>query len=281
MTLYSPLKEWRACVCVWHEFLLQRSVPQLRVELQEEFMLTIPCVDLHREVSEHDVRVLAGLIERWKVQWRGGPATLRPLETTGRVLKRRSVEVRKVADALYVVGDSFCVRRNCILLFDLDVHMRLYLQLVDRELDPSTTFGALCASLSIEPMGLHTEARLINFSNQRVDKLRSPMLWRNLAALMWADVEVVSAAVWRAERGPNVTSIETVVHSAVVLDSLLSMTEPIILVERDAQGRHARCLLVMVRVSTWTENSGSVLFVSYVGYEARVGIYSSTSNTVQ
>ena len=269
--LYSPFKEWRSCVCVWHEMLLQRKVPQLCVELDEEFVLVIPCVGLGRAVTEEEVHVLAGLIGRWKVEW-GGVATMRAIETTGRRAKTKGVEVVRVAESVYLVGNSFCVQDHSILLFDSPLHMGLYRRILDRGLEPST-FRALCAALSVEPMGLHTEARLQRFSNQRVDTLRSPMLWRDLVAPMWPDAQVVSRAAWQAERCRNLTSIETMVHSVMVLDELMSLTEPVILVERDAQGRHTRCLLVMVRVSTWRENSGSVLFVSYVGYEARLGGY--------
>jgi hypothetical protein len=266
--LFSPFKEWRSCVCVWHEMLLQCRAPELCVELDGEFMLVIPCVGLGRAVTEAEVHVLAGLIGRRMREWHG-VATVREIETTGRCAKRNSVEVIRVVESVYLVGDSFCVHSGSILLFDSPLHMRLYMQILDRGLEPAT-FQALCAALSVEPAGLHSEARLLRFSDQRLDKLRSPMLWRNLAALLWPDVEVLTAARWHSERCPGLTSIEAVVHSVMVLDELMSLMEPVILVERDARGRHMRCLLVMVRVSTWRDNSGSLLFVSYVGYEARV-----------
>ena len=265
--LYSPLQEWRSCVCIWHEMLLQCPVPRLRVELNEEFMLVIPCVGLGRMVTDDEIHALAGLIGRWKMEWKG-VTTLRRLETTGRCPNHRSVEVIKVAESVYLVGGSLVVRKSSILLFDSVAHMRLYVQIVDRELDLDT-FCSLCATLSIEAGRQNSEALLMSFSDQRVDKLFSPMLWRNLVALMWPDVEVVSTARWQAERCGGVLSIELVVHSVTVLDELMSTTRPIILVERDAQGRHTRCLLVMVCVSPWTENTGTVLFVSYVGFEAR------------
>jgi hypothetical protein len=268
LTLHCPLKEWRACVRVWHEMLLQRSVAQLCVELDEEFMLVLPCVGLGRSVTEAEVGMLACLISRWKVGWQG-VATLGAMETIGRA-PHCSVRVLKMEGGVFLVGDSFCVHSGSILLFDSPLHMRLYMQILDRGLEPAT-FHALCAALSVEPAGLHSEARLLRFSDQRLDKLRSPMLWRNLAALLWPDVEVLTAARWHSERCPGLTSIEAVVHSVMVLEELMSLTEPVILVERDARGRHMRCLLVMVRVSTWRDNSGSLLFVSYVGYEARVG----------
>lgn len=275
--LYSPFKEWRSCVCVWHEMLLQRKVPQLCVELDSEFVLVIPCVGLGRAVTEAEVHLLAGLIGRWKEEWRG-VATMRAMETTGRNAKRGLVKVNKVVDSVFLVGDSFYVQDNSILLFDSPLHMDLFRRILQKGLEPST-FRALCAALSVEPLGLHTEARLVRFSNQRVDTLRSPMLWRDLAAPMWPDVEVVSRTGWQTERCRGLTSIETVVHSVMVLDELMSLTEPVILVERDAHGRHTRCLLIMVRVSTWRDNSGSVLFVSYVGYEARLaglGVWNET-----
>jgi hypothetical protein len=58
--------------------------------------------------------MLASLIGRWKVCWRGTP-TLRAMETTGRAPKRNRVCVSKKEGDVYVVGDSFCVREHSIL----------------------------------------------------------------------------------------------------------------------------------------------------------------------
>jgi len=271
------LKRLHPCVHIWHEMLLQRPTSHTCAHLEEEFMWSIPRAECSREITETDIRALAALVGRWTTEW-NGPTTLRRLETTGRRPTPQRLDVRRISKSTYTVGDLFCVRNGSILCFDSRVYMRLYVQLVDRELDPSI-FGPLSAALSIEPTQRHTEARLVSFDNQRVDQLRSPMLWRNLAELMWPGVEAVSATNWRAELNQFLQprsgmrailpSIEAVAHSVVELDG--RATEPIIIVERDAQGRHARCLLVKIRASQWQENTGSILFVSYVGVEARMG----------
>ena len=273
----SPLKHLHPCVHIWHEMLLQRPTLPPCAQLREEFMLVIRRVECNKEVTETDIHALAALIRRWTTEW-NGVATLKRLETTGRNLKPKPLAVKKLTDSTYAVGDLFCVRNGSILCFDSRVHMQLYVQILDRKLDPST-FGPLCAALSIEPTRHHTEARLLPFSNQRVDKLRSPMLWNNLAALMWSNVEVVSTARWRAELNQFLQprdglrailpSIESVAYNVIEMDG--RTTEPIIIVERDARGRHTRCLLVKIRESAWHENTGSLLFVSYVGIEARMG----------
>ena len=270
MDLYSPLKEWRTCVRVWHEVLLQRSVGQLCVELDEEFMLVIPCVGLGRGVTEAEVGMLACLISRWKVGWKG-VATLGAMETTGRSPRpTASVRVSKKADGTYVVGDSFCVRGHSILLFDAPVYMRLYLDVLDRQLHPSL-FRSLCGALAVEPAGRHTDVRLYRFRDECAHRLRSPFLWKRLAEVMWPGVGLVTMMRWHAERCRGVHAVESLVHSVILLDELLKASDPVILVERDAHGRHRRCLLIMVRESQWRADVGSVLFVSYVGYEARVG----------
>jgi len=273
----SPLKHLHPCVHVWHEMLLQRPTLPPCAQLEQEFMLTIPRAESSKEITEADIHALATLIGRWTSEW-NGVATLKLLETTGKTRKPKPPTIHKINESTYAIGDLFCVRSGSILCFDSRVHMRLYLQILDRELDPST-FGPLCAALSVEPIRHHTEARLVSFSNQRVDQLRSPMLWRNLAALMWPDVEVVSASRWRTELHQFLQprsglrailpSIESVANNVIEMDG--RTTEPIILVERDAHGRHLRCLLVKIRESAWHENAGSMLFVSYVGIEARMG----------
>lgn len=270
LSLYSPLKEWRSCVRVWHEMLLQRAVTHLCVELEEEFMLVIPCMGLGRGVTEAEVRMLACLIGRWKVGWQGVD-TLRRMETMGRLRKRASVPVSNKGGGVYVVGESFLVRDSSILLFDEPVHMRLYLEIIDRALHPSL-FTPLCGALSIEPSNRHTDVRLHRFSDQCVAKLRSPFLWKRMVEVMWPGVELASMVRWQAERCRGITSVESMVHNVVILDELLKVSEPIVLVERDAHGRHRRCLLVMVRASVWRENIGSVLLISYVGFEARIAV---------
>jgi hypothetical protein len=267
MNLYSPLKDWRACVRVWHEMLLRRPVKQLCVELDEEFMLVIPCVGLERAVTEAEVQMLASLIGRWKLCWRGAP-TLRAMETTGRAPRRNRVHVSKKEGDVYAVGDSFCVRDHSILLFDEPMHMRLYTDILDRRLHPSL-FRSLCGVLAVEPRGRHTDVRLHRFHGECAHKLRAPYLWKRLVEGMWPDVGLVSMARWQAERCQGAYSVESMVSGVVIFDELLRVSDPIVLVERDAHGRHRRCLLVMIRESQWRENAGSVLFVSYVGREAR------------
>jgi hypothetical protein len=261
MDLFSPLKEWRSCVRVWHEWLLRRPVAHLCVELSEEFVLVIPCPGLDRRLTTADVRTLAGLIGRWKLDWKG-PATQRRLETTGRT-RRSEVGVRELGGGVFVVGDGFCIEDGSILLFDEPIHMRLYVSVVEHGLHP-LTFRSLCSVLTIERAGRHSDARLVRYSNVCVDRLRSPMLWKTLAAVMWPGVEVVSTDRWHAERCHAATSIEAIVDSVVVEQA------PVILVERDAAGRHFRCLLVLVRTNMWRADAGSVLFISYVAYESRV-----------
>jgi hypothetical protein len=268
MSLYSPLREWRSCVCVWHEMLLRRSVNQLCVELDEEFMLIIPCVGLRRGVTEAEVQMLACLIGRWKGGWKG-LSTLSAMETTGRSPRRNSVHVCRKDGGVYVVGESFCVRDSSIILFDEPVHMRLYLEILDQQLHPSL-FCSLCSALAIELSGRHTDVRLHRFSDECVAKLRTPFLWKRMAEVMWPGVKLASMAQWQAERGS--TSVESMVHDVVVMDALFRASGPVILIERDAQGRHRRCLLIMVRASQWRENAGSILLISYVGGEARVGV---------
>jgi hypothetical protein len=270
MSLYSPLREWRSCVCIWHEMLLRRSVNQLCVELDEEFMLIIPCVGLGRCVTEAEVQMLACLIGRWKVGWKG-LSTLSAMETTGRSPRRNSVHVSRRDGGVYVVGESFCVRDSSIILFDEPMHMRLYLEILNRKLHPSL-FCSLCSALAIESSGRCTDVRLHRFSDECAHRLRSPFLWKRLAEMMWpCGVEIASMARWRAERCQGVDSVESMVHSVVVLDEQLKLSDPIVLIERDAQGRHRRCLLIMVRASQWRENAGSILLISYVGVEARFG----------
>ena len=241
----------------------------------EDHLLSIPCTALGRDPTVDEVALLGVLVHQQRA-WKG-MCSLRQMETQG---IRTSSSVTRIADGVYDVGGELCcVHGASVVMFEDRAHMQLYLSIL--EAGPLSFYSPLCSALAIEVGARHSEVRLSLFEGppSLLDQLHSETLWLRLVSLLWHGAESVSLEKWETERYKGEHCLETNVLGVIAFDDpfagilypTVRVSRTFILLQRDGKDRHERCMFVLVR---HTERvglvKGSVLFVSYVGYEGRV-----------
>jgi hypothetical protein len=267
---YVHFLQWQSCVRLWHEILLKRRVATMRVD-SDEWMMTIPCVGLDREPAEDELASLGMLINQW-AKWDGVHGVC--AAESGAVVRRRKrkprVEMRRITQRLYRMGDLFCVKGSDILIFESKAHMDLYCTAYLYCLDQAL-FNPLCSVLEVVRIARSSETRLAYYTGEEAcQRMGSVDFWLPMVRILWPRAESLTLNQWESERFDGTISIESMVHSLVVDDTVIfTEADPVILVQRDADGRHSLCMMVILRPSRYAEESGTALLVSYVGYHSR------------
>lgn len=259
---YVRFLQWHSCVRLWHEILLGRTVSAMRVDANE-WMMTIPCVGLERAPTAEELASLGVLVNQWAL-W-AGPRTVRGLEETGR--KRRSIEMRRLQASTYAVGSLFCVSGSDILIFEREAHMDLFIMASEHAECCPGLYTPLCSVLEVQRIARSSEAKLARF-NATAEGVRRADFWRPMVRILWPAAESLTLNQWDSERYGGDVCIEALMRD-LVIDDMRASLDPVIFVQRDAEGRHATCMMVIPRPSRWSDGSGTLLLVSYVGYHSR------------
>ena len=240
------------CAVLWMELVTGRRVDASRA-VCAEWLMALPGLE---RFPTHDEALALGELMRRRGRWRGVRRTEEGVRLAGGV-----EPVERIGEALLAVGDV-CVRDTHVLLFADPRHKELYVLLARCGLDEAV-FGPLCSALEVQ----RSEVRSLHYHGQAArDRLWSEAFWAQAAQALWPEVEPISLQRWMAERtgAESRLSTEHLLEQVVAGETRLGTSQVVaVLVARHPGGRHARCLVVLVRPSAWRWAAGSVLLFSY------------------
>ena len=300
-------------VVAWCEVLLGRKIDVVQEVLGaiETFgpLTVMRCVALESRPSDEDVCLLGALVRRY-AGWQGAR---RIEEGRRKCLPRlTSVKTSEGVYSFRCANEGWCVRvakrSACeddrqwlrypsrrsleglesfylidVLLFPRDKrHQDLYAEIESiRGFDNLhyrvNLFRPMVSVMDVERAHHCCSAVLVLFEGgTAMEKMLSISTWLRLVTVMWGRVEPLTVEQWQRETSTHEFSNEDIMSSLMQGGFFSSVDgypvhSPMVIVQRDSFGRHSKCFLAAV--SQRRPFGGSVLLMSYVAFDTRVGLH--------